>query len=298
MGCRHHTAPPLLAIAYRDDGEVNGVEISNIFGNLVKRIPITEYEIVLVNKSSGDAVGQISSKGDSIRVVRAQLDLVCFNWISYSRAFWVLNPATGATITLPSDFSEELVNELEVEGINKWRSQVHSCAFGQVSSTKEYKALRISTIGDRKVCEIITFNDMNQGNWRRKQDPPTHICAGRKMRCVVVNGYNPSFKVQRFVQENGYSPISLAELNGCLVMVHNILHISMDFWFLTDIKECIWVKKYSMPSHVARPCRYPFLMLDDGRIFFSEEHYLQCILGNGEPGEPAPILKWQKVTMN
>ncbi|XP_073354144.1 F-box/kelch-repeat protein At3g23880-like [Aegilops tauschii subsp. strangulata] len=193
--CRHHTAPPLLAIAYRDDGEVNGVEISNIFGNLVKRIPITEYEIVLVNKSSGDAVGQISSKGDSIRVVRAQLDLVCFNWISYSRAFWVLNPATGATITLPSDFSEELVNELEVEGINKWRSQVHSCAFGQVSSTKEYKALRISTIGDRKVCEIITFNDMNQGNWRRKQDPPTHICAGRKMRCVVVNGYNPSFKV-------------------------------------------------------------------------------------------------------
>ncbi|XBH93775.1 hypothetical protein VPH35_084648 [Triticum aestivum] len=304
---RHHTAPPLLAIAYCDDSGTNGVAISDIFGNVLKRIPSTGYEIVLVNESSGDPVGQISSKGDSIRVVRARLDLICFNWIFYSRDLWVLNPATGSTITLPTDFSEELVHELQVEGIKEWHCKVESCAFGQVSSTREYKALRVSTIGDRKVCEIITFNEMNHGRWRRKQDPPSHICTGREIRCVVVNGV-----VQRFVQENedySYSKLeielSLAELNGCLVMVHNIHNISMDLWFLTDFEKCIWVKKYSMPSHVARPCMYPFLMLDDGRIFFndgriffSEEHYLQCILGNGEPGEPAPILKWQNLMMN
>ncbi|XP_048531193.1 putative F-box protein At1g47765 [Triticum urartu] len=326
---RHHTAPPLLAIAYCDDSGTNGVAISDISGNVLKRIPSTGYEIVLVNESSGDPVSQISSKGDSIRVVRTRLDLVCFNWIFYSRDLWVLNPATGSTITLPTDFSEELVHELQVEGIKEWHCKVESCAFGQVSSTREYKALRVSTIGDRKVCEIITFNEMNHGRWRRKQDPRSHICTGREIRCVVVNGvvyflmdfYSTYFEtgvitiesgsvasfnleteewgvlhgpqqVQRFVQENedySYSKLeielSLAELNGCLVMVHNIHNISMDLWFLTDFEKCIWVKKYSMPSHVARPCMYPFLMLDDGRIFFSAEGYLQGILGSGEPGD-------------
>ncbi|VAI35127.1 unnamed protein product [Triticum turgidum subsp. durum] len=218
--------------------------------------------------------------------------------------------------------------------MNNWRCQVQSCAIGQVSSTREYKALRVSRIGyrqigDRQVCEIITFDDMNHGSWRRKQDPPSHICSGRKMRCVVVDGmvyflmdfystyvetgvitiepgsiayFNLETEewgvlrgpeqVQMFVQENedySYSKLelqlSLAELNGCLVMVHNIHDISMDLWFLTDFEKVIWVKKYSMPSHVARPFSYPFLMLDDGKIFFSAEGNLQGILGNGEPGE-------------
>uniref|UniRef100_A0A8R7QF03 F-box associated domain-containing protein n=1 Tax=Triticum urartu TaxID=4572 RepID=A0A8R7QF03_TRIUA len=54
-------------------------------------------------------------------------------------------------------------------------------------------------------------------------------------------------------------------------MVHNIHNISMDLWFLTDFEKVIWVKKYSMPSRVARPFSYTFLMLDDGKIFFSAE---------------------------
>ncbi|EMS66903.1 hypothetical protein TRIUR3_13913 [Triticum urartu] len=139
--CRHHTAPPLLAIAYRDDGEVNGVAISDLLGNVVKRFPNNGYEIVLVNES-GDAVHRLTSKGDIIRV----------------------------------------------KGMNKWRCQIQSCAIGQVSSTREYKALRVSRIGDRQACEIITVDDMNNGSWRRKQDPPSRICSGRKMRWVVVHG--------------------------------------------------------------------------------------------------------------
>ncbi|XBH71683.1 hypothetical protein VPH35_099101 [Triticum aestivum] len=326
--CRHHTAPPLLAIAYRDDGEVNSVAISDLSGNIVKRFPSNGYEIVLVNES-GDAVRRLTSKGDIIRVARTRLDLVCFNWVLFSQVFWVLNPASGATITLPIDFSEELVHELEVKGMNKWHCQIQSCAIGQVSSTREYKALRVSRIGDRQVCEIITFDDMNNGSWRRKQDPPSHICSGHKMRWVVVHGmvyflmdfystyvetgvitiepgsiacFNLETEewgvlrgpeqVQMFVQENedcSYSKLelqlSLAELNGCLVMVHNIHNISMDLWFLTDFEKVIWVKKYSMPSRVARPFSYPFLMFDDGKIFFSAEGNLQGILCNGEPGE-------------
>ncbi|XP_037431326.1 F-box/kelch-repeat protein At3g23880-like [Triticum dicoccoides] len=310
---RHHTAPPLLAMGYRDDSGVSGVAISDLSGNVVKRIPGTEYELVLVNES-GDAIGRFTGKNDKIGVVRTRLDLVCFNRNALSGSFWVLNPATGATIDLPMGFSEEIAHELEVKGIKEWDCRDESFAFGQVSSIREYKALRISTVDDRKVCEVITFVDTNHGSWRRKQYPPSYICTSHKMRCAVVDGvvyflmefcssyyetevftiepgsvasfnldteewmgvlHGPE-QLQRFVQENGeYSVfeieqgLSLAELNPCLVMVHNIHNVSMVLWFLTDFEKAIWVKKYSLPSHVARLFWYPFLMLDDTMREFS-----------------------------
>ncbi|VAI35145.1 unnamed protein product [Triticum turgidum subsp. durum] len=156
---RHHTAPPLLAMGYRDDSGVSGVAISDLSGNVVKRIPGNEYELVFVNES-GDAIGRFTSKDDSICVVRTRLDLVCFNRNALCGFFWVLNPATGATIDLPMGFSEEIAHELEVKGIKEC-----SCR-----------------LDDRQVSEVITFDDTNHGCWRRKQDPPPHICARRQMR--------------------------------------------------------------------------------------------------------------------
>ena len=94
------------------------------------------------------------------------------------------------------------------------------------------------------------------------------------------------------MQENddyGYAELdlqlSLAELDGCLVMVQNIHYESMDLWFLTDSEKGIWVKKYSLPSHVAELNRYPFLMLDDGTIFFSGSNGLQGLFSAGEQGD-------------
>ncbi|KAF7066925.1 hypothetical protein CFC21_072846 [Triticum aestivum] len=326
---RHHTAPPLLAMGYRDDSGVSGVAISDLSGNVVKRTPGNEYELVFVNES-GDAIGRFTSKDDSICVVRTRLDLVCFNRNALCGFFWVLNPATGATIDLPMGFSEEIAHELEVKGIKECSCRRELCAFGQVSSSREYKVLRISRVDDRKVCEVITFDDTNHGCWRRKQDPPSHICTSHRMRYAVVDGvvyflmefcYSnyetgvitiepgsvASFnldteewmgvlrgpeQLERFLQENGgytYSglehELSLTELKGCLVVVHNIYKVSMDLWFLTDFENGIWVKKYSLPSHVARLFWYPFLMLDDGRIFFSGMDCLEGILSGGEKGE-------------
>ncbi|KAF7073931.1 hypothetical protein CFC21_078851 [Triticum aestivum] len=302
---RHHTAPPLLATAYRDADGVSGVAISDLSGNVLKRIPSAGYTFVM--KIAGDAIGRFTSKDDSIIVLSARLDLVCFSWEDYSEALWVLNPTTGATIDLPTG-----------------RSETESCAFGQV--------LRVSRIGDccqPQVCEVITFDDTNHGSWRRKQDPPCYISSRCRTGCVVVDGvvyflmdfYSTYFRtrmkttgpgsiaafdletedwtgvrpgpepVHRFVQENevyGYPKLelmlSLAELDGCLVMVHNIHYKSMDLWFLTDFEKGTWVKRYSMPSHVARPYRYPFLMLDDGRIFFSGSDGLQGLFSVGEQG--------------
>ncbi|VAI35143.1 unnamed protein product [Triticum turgidum subsp. durum] len=327
---RHRTALPLLAMGYCDGSGVNGVAISGLSGNVVRRIRSTGYEVVRVNIASGDAIGRFTSKDDSICVVRTRLDLVCFNWNFFSGSFWVLNPATGATIDLPMGFSEEIAHELEVKPMKEYRCRRESFAFGQVSSSREYKALRISRVDDRKVCEVITFDDTNHGSWRRKQDPPSHICTSHRMRSAVVDGvvyflmefcYSnyetgvitiepgsvASFnldteewmgvlrgpeQLERFLQDNGgytYSglehELSLAELNGCLVVAHNIYDISMDLWFLTDFEKGIWVKKYSLPSHVARLFWYPFLMLHDGRIFFSGMDCLEGILSDGEKGE-------------
>ena len=62
--------------------------------------------------------------------------------------------------------------------------------------------------------------------------------------------------------------LSLSNLSGCLVTVHNIHNTSMDLWFLSDFEKGLWVKMYSLPSQVARLLVYPLLVLDDERILF------------------------------
>jgi outer membrane protein assembly factor BamB len=187
---------------------------------------------------------------------------------------------------------------------------------GQVSSTGEYKLIRIVSVGDRQLCEVITLDGTNYGRWRGKECPPSLIYAGRgeHMRRVVVDGVayfllnfyssycntgvltiepgsiamfnleteewmatlrGPAL-VRTFVQDHeGYRyadlslQLSLAELDGSLVTVNNIHYSSMDLWFLTDFENAIWEKKYTIPQQLAQLFVYPFLILDDGRIFFS-----------------------------
>lgn len=106
--------------------------------------------------------------------------------------------------------------------------------------------------------------------------------------------------VRKYIQDNkelsypGHSlQLSIAELNGCLVTVHNIHDICMDLWFLTDFEEGIWIKKYSLPSQVARIFVCPFLALDDGRIFFTSGNYGKRIIESYNPrtGAHADVLE-------
>ncbi|KAM0851231.1 hypothetical protein ACQ4PT_052563 [Festuca glaucescens] len=58
-----------------------------------------------------------------------------------------------------------------------------------VSSTGEYKALRITGLGDepcsgRQLCEVITFDGTDHGRWRGKQGPPSLLDT----RFVIVVG--------------------------------------------------------------------------------------------------------------
>jgi hypothetical protein len=47
---------------------------------------------------------------------------------------------------------------------------VESHAFGDVSSTGEFKVLRVSRLGiyGTQVCEVITLDGMKHGRWRKK----------------------------------------------------------------------------------------------------------------------------------
>jgi hypothetical protein len=76
-------------------------------------------------------------------------------------------------------------------------------AFGRVSTTGEYKALRITrcSFGPKyKVCEVITIgaDGSDHGVWREMPRPPSLICIDgamcrkssivEEMKCVVVDG--------------------------------------------------------------------------------------------------------------
>jgi F-box interacting protein len=98
---------------------------------------------------------------------------------------WVLNPATGVTFALPKNHSDEIAAG---RGMMMYHGKVESHAFGEISSTGVYKALRIIRFYQRQLCEVIAVDGNNQDMWRKMQGPPATICCSKQMRCVVVDG--------------------------------------------------------------------------------------------------------------
>nr|CAB3452232.1 unnamed protein product [Digitaria exilis] len=302
---RHPEA--LLAYAHRDDNHAHSVDIVDLSGQLVKRVPVRE---------------------DSICVLGTRLELVCFAYRYRQMALMVLNPATGAAVTLPECHSEYTGSGSD-EQFHCGYGHVERYAFGRVSTTGEYKALRITSRSFRdpkdKVCEVITIDadGSNHGVWREVHKPPSLVCTGDfissrdaspvdVMKYVVVDAvvhflidfksiyfnamgisvepgsiasfnleteeWMPTLRgpapVRSFLQDNigmfSYhvldQQLSLSDLHGCLVTVHNIHYTSMGLWFLSDFEKGLWVKKYSLPSQVAGLLVYPLMALDDERV--------------------------------
>ena len=305
---KSHQKAPLLALAYRSTSnkKESGVDIVDLSGNILRRIPSIEDDIDPPNQCLSVLVSCVDIV---IRVLPTRLDLICFTRDFHSLGLWVLNPATGATIALPECRSEEFAGELHLG----YDIKVESHALGRVSSTGEYKVLRVSRLCryGRQVCEVITLDGINHGRWRRKQSPQSPIGTSREMRSVTVDGvvyflidFVTSFfrsglidvepaciasfnleteegmgtirgpaSVLKFIQDSEqlsymqlHMQLSLAEMDGCIVTVHNAHYGSMDLWFLTDIENDIWVKKYIMPLQDPGVFVHPFLVLDDGRI--------------------------------
>ncbi|CAN6209600.1 unnamed protein product [Urochloa humidicola] len=105
---------------------------------------------------------------------------------------------------------------------------------------------------------IASF-DLGTEEWRTLKGP--HI-----VRFVGKNDYCGSYHSK---DDMDYNHISLAELNGCLAVVHCVRSSFMDLWFLVDFEEALWVKQHS----IQMSCIWfedlgfrPLFVLNDGRV--------------------------------
>ena len=63
--------------------------------------------------------------------------------------------------------------------------------------------------------------------------------------------------------------LSLANLDGFLVMAHNPEGCSLDLWFLMDVEKCHWNKSYSLDFQPENLLAQPLEILNDGKIVLS-----------------------------
>ncbi|CAL5022766.1 unnamed protein product [Urochloa decumbens] len=237
----HHPEPqPLIVIGYgtyiRDGGFI--CDVVDLTGRVVKRV-----------RAPGDGVG-----AEAVRFIH--LDFVCTSKGTY-RCLRFLNLATGSAYALPEGLAEE--HAAYQPYTNSWVE----AAFGQL-------------------CEVFTLDGGNHARWRGKKSPPIPVIFGcGRSVAVIVNGI--AYFFAQFVQPQDFardciasfdleteewkpslrgplssladapgSPdpdlgdLSMAAMNGCLVVVHNSNNI-IDLWFLMDIERGLWVKKHSIP---------------------------------------------------
>ncbi|CAL5089084.1 unnamed protein product [Urochloa decumbens] len=236
-------------------------------------------------------------------VMTALLDVVCV-LMTNDMSYLLFNLATGVVSALPHGLAEE--HSRRARDISDYR---HLVAVGKVASTGEYKVLRVldKYFEQEQLCEVFTLDGSSHARWRGKKASPDSLHPHPWNR-VTINGIvyflsheivkdqgNLSLRIASFDLETEewreilraplnvcYIPIgnlSMASLNGCLVVIHYIRHWpSMDLWFLKDFEKGLWAKQHSIPLksgflYEDIPVR-PLLVLNDGRILYYEEQKL------------------------
>uniref|UniRef100_A0A0E0LI69 F-box domain-containing protein n=1 Tax=Oryza punctata TaxID=4537 RepID=A0A0E0LI69_ORYPU len=101
---------------------------------------------------------------------------------------------------------------------------------------------------------IVPFN-LETEEWMGTLNGPKPVAKGRDM--IVISS---TLEIME--------QLSLADLNGSLVMVHAVYGSPMDLWFLSDLEQGLWVKRYSIDFQYYRNNAYPLLLLDDEKIVF------------------------------
>ncbi|WVZ53589.1 hypothetical protein U9M48_004507 [Paspalum notatum var. saurae] len=278
--------PGPLIVAGNGHGEGILCDILDLTGRVIKRIRSTEDELVR-----------------STHLEFAHHELACVAK-GQGRSWKLLNLTTGDVFPLPEGLSEE--HAAWPLDSRRYRAVV---ALGQVASTEEYKLLRIIDSGfsfssnmHQRVCEVFTVDGSANARWRGKKASPHHVCM-RPLSRVVVDGLVYFILADIVINHQGIEPrgiaffdlsteewraalrgpvnfsvndpidfdnISLAALNGSLVVVNHKLDASMDLWFLMDFERGLWVKQHSVQLNLSARrgefCAHPLLMLNDGRI--------------------------------
>ncbi|TVU33369.1 hypothetical protein EJB05_25181, partial [Eragrostis curvula] len=193
---------------------------------------------------------------------------------------------TGDVFALPEGLSEEHAGERDI------LDYTFVAALGQVASTGEYKVLRVldcpSIDNPHQLCEV-TLDGSSHARWRGKKAPLSPV----SMICyenVAVNGTvyflgqdSPlddiaSFDLEReewtlglrgpHYQQLRSNELSMAAVNGSLVLVHRYLSCYVELWFLVDFERGLWEKRHSIRArlHDYLSTIRPLLVLNDGRI--------------------------------
>lgn len=129
-------------------------------------------------------------------VTSVHLNIIC---VSNARTFRLLNLSTGAVYDLP----EELTEEYAAEERNTCRFHA-SAAFGQVSSTGQYKVLRVldrfCNDHEGQLFEIFTLGGGSHARWRAKETAPYAVMVDQ-WKSVVIYGIVYFFGIEHVALE-------------------------------------------------------------------------------------------------
>jgi F-box interacting protein len=213
----------------------------------------------------------------------------------------LLNLVTGERFALPEELSQEHATETRLLEIIFYRVSI---AFGQVASTGEFKLIRV--IDDNSIwpgiyeqlCEVFTLGGSRDAQWRGKKAAQDRVNMSPLSR-VAIDGV-VYFLLDEYVSnqdvrpkgiasfdllteewrailrgpvsilaKNSYGNLSLAALNGSLVLVDCTSHVSIDLWFLMDIEKGLWVKQHTFEVNLSVRDGFnahPLVILKNGSI--------------------------------
>ncbi|KAE8801109.1 Protein IQ-DOMAIN 32 [Hordeum vulgare] len=125
---------------------------------------------------------------------------------------------------------------------------------GVVYFLLDFGSHRFTYNGDRvEPCSVACF-DLETEEWMGTLRGPVQVCN-------FVESANEMCSYSDL-----YRKLSLVNMNGFLVMVHDSLGCPLDLWFLIDIEKCLWDRKYSIAFQYENLFAQPLLVLEDGRI--------------------------------
>ncbi|KAF7011485.1 hypothetical protein CFC21_025792 [Triticum aestivum] len=125
---------------------------------------------------------------------------------------------------------------------------------GVVYFLLDFGSHRFTYSGDRvEPCSIACF-DLEAEEWMGTLRGPLQV------RNFIEAGNG------RCDYSDLFRKLSLVNMNGFLVMVHDPMGYPLDLWFLVDIEKCLWDRKYSIGFQYENLFAQPLLVLDDGRI--------------------------------
>ncbi|CAL4904859.1 unnamed protein product [Urochloa decumbens] len=278
--------PHAVVLSY----ESNEVQVVDLHGHFVKRIPIGQQLSAMVLTTQGD------------------LACVSHGWgLAY-----VLSLATGAVIA-----------DTGIESRSKVNAEKPMCVLGRVPSTGEYKLLRIQShtrsynnrcvVTTSQTCEVMTLGR----RWRKRPRPPALLScwsvavviaglayfltnaeevaeqpdsiavfdmATEKWKPTTIQGPLSSSNIILSASSGEevvvYPTIvlrkqfRLARLNERLVTLYcNLEECATELWILVDMEESLWTKLYTLQGtqledkfYLHYRYHYPLVILDDGKI--------------------------------